>query len=187
MRAPAGSAVLVDLSSAQALTNKDLTGAGNTFPNSLVTLTGSQTLTNKTLTAPAIGGATTFTGTQAGAVLDAASTIGGVSGTSLAADRTAWTSYTPTLTGTGGAITSAAYKQIGKTLYLRLHLTFSAVTSATATLPASLTAKGNTGGAAAAGPNTTIQAYVQDTGSVVNFASGSAFSVVQYSTVIEVN
>lgn len=42
------------LTGTQALTNKDLTGAGNTFPTSLVTLTGSQTLTNKTLTAPVI-------------------------------------------------------------------------------------------------------------------------------------
>ena len=42
------------LTGAQALTNKDLTGAGNTFPTSLATLTGSQTLTNKTLTTPII-------------------------------------------------------------------------------------------------------------------------------------
>lgn len=43
---------VVTLSGTQALTNKDLTGAGNTFPSSLVTLTGTQTLTNKTLSAP---------------------------------------------------------------------------------------------------------------------------------------
>ena len=42
------------LTGTQALTNKDLTGTGNTFPTSLATLTGSQTLTNKTLTAPVI-------------------------------------------------------------------------------------------------------------------------------------
>jgi hypothetical protein len=42
------------LSGSQALTNKDLTGTGNTFPTSLVTLSGSQTLTNKTLTSPKI-------------------------------------------------------------------------------------------------------------------------------------
>jgi hypothetical protein len=43
------------LTGTQALTNKDLTGTGNTFPTSLVTLTGTQTLSNKTLTAPALG------------------------------------------------------------------------------------------------------------------------------------
>jgi hypothetical protein len=44
---------LVTLTGAQALTNKDLT-TSNTFPSSLATLTGSQTLTNKTLTTPVI-------------------------------------------------------------------------------------------------------------------------------------
>ncbi len=37
---------------AQALSNKDLTAATNTFPSSLVTLTGAQALTNKNLTDP---------------------------------------------------------------------------------------------------------------------------------------
>ena len=38
----------VDLTSVQVLTNKDLTGAGNIFPTSLVTLAGSQALTSRT-------------------------------------------------------------------------------------------------------------------------------------------
>jgi hypothetical protein len=38
------------LTGTQALTNKDLTGTGNTFPTSLATLTGTETFTNKTLT-----------------------------------------------------------------------------------------------------------------------------------------
>src|SRR5258708_26206897 len=42
---PAGT--IVGTTDSQALTNKDLTGAGNTFPTSLVTLTGTQILTNK--------------------------------------------------------------------------------------------------------------------------------------------
>lgn len=46
------------LTGTQALTNKDLTGAGNTFPSTLATLTGTQTLTNKTLTSPAVNGGT---------------------------------------------------------------------------------------------------------------------------------
>lgn len=41
---------LVTLTGTQALTNKDLSGAGNVFPTSLVTLTGTQALTNKDLT-----------------------------------------------------------------------------------------------------------------------------------------
>lgn len=38
---------VVDLTTAQTLTNKNLTSATNTFPTSVVTLTGTQTLTNK--------------------------------------------------------------------------------------------------------------------------------------------
>ena len=44
----------VDKTTAQALTNKDLTSGTNTFPTSLATITGSETLTNKTLTDPKI-------------------------------------------------------------------------------------------------------------------------------------
>lgn len=47
-------ATTVDRTTAQVLTNKDLTSATNTFPTSVVTLTGSQTLTNKTLTSPVL-------------------------------------------------------------------------------------------------------------------------------------
>jgi hypothetical protein len=46
--------VTADLTTAQTLTNKDLTSGTNSFPTSLVTLTGTQTLTNKTLTAPTV-------------------------------------------------------------------------------------------------------------------------------------
>ena len=45
-------AVTVDKTTAQTLTNKDLTSGTNTFPTSLATLTGVETLTNKTLTTP---------------------------------------------------------------------------------------------------------------------------------------
>lgn len=51
-------ATTVDKTTAQVLTNKDLTSGTNTFPTSLATLTGSQTLTNKTLTSPTINSAT---------------------------------------------------------------------------------------------------------------------------------
>lgn len=61
-------ATTVDLSTAQTLTNKNLSSATNTFPTSLATLTGTQTLTNKTIDAAsntlsniALGTATTGT------------------------------------------------------------------------------------------------------------------------------
>jgi hypothetical protein len=41
---------VVDLTTAQTLTNKNLTSATNTFPTSIATLTGTQTLTNKRIT-----------------------------------------------------------------------------------------------------------------------------------------
>jgi hypothetical protein len=47
-------ATTADLTTAQTLTNKNLTSGTNTFPSSLATLTGSETLTNKTLTSPTI-------------------------------------------------------------------------------------------------------------------------------------
>ena len=61
-----------------------------------------------------------------GMVLDATSTIGGVSGTSLAADRTAWTSYTPTVGGWSGTALTATgfYKQVGKTVFVRINLAY---------------------------------------------------------------
>ena len=43
---------VVGTTDTQAITNKDMTGSGNTFPTSLATLTGTQTLTNKTVTSP---------------------------------------------------------------------------------------------------------------------------------------
>jgi len=43
-------AVTADLTTAQTLTNKNLTSGTNTFPSTLATLTGTETFTNKTLT-----------------------------------------------------------------------------------------------------------------------------------------
>lgn len=54
---------LATIATAQVLTNKDLTSGTNTFPSSLATLAGTQTLTNKTLTAPTITNPTVTTGT----------------------------------------------------------------------------------------------------------------------------
>lgn len=60
-------AVTTDLSTAQTLTNKNLTSGTNTFPSSLATLTGTQTLTNKDLSSATNTLSTsvvTLTGTQ---------------------------------------------------------------------------------------------------------------------------
>lgn len=117
---------LVTLTGTQTLTNKTLTApvistisnTGTlTLPTSTDTLVGRatvDTLTNKTLTSPTVNSPTVTSGT-----LDAASTIGGVSGTSLSADRTAWTSWTPTYTSITSGNGYFYYKLIGKTLYLR--------------------------------------------------------------------
>jgi hypothetical protein len=59
-------ATTVDKTTAQVLTNKDLTSGTNTFPTSLATLTGSQTLTNKTLTSPIINSGTFIDGVVRG-------------------------------------------------------------------------------------------------------------------------
>lgn len=57
---------VVGTSDAQTLTNKDLSGAGNTFPSSLATLTGAQALTNKT-----IGATNTINGFTASRFMEA--------------------------------------------------------------------------------------------------------------------
>lgn len=64
-------AITADLSTAQTLTNKDLTSGTNTFPSSLATLTGTETLTNKSLTSPKVNlGINAQTGTTYTTVLD---------------------------------------------------------------------------------------------------------------------
>lgn len=105
---------------------------------SVVGTSDSQTLTNKTLNTPTIS-----LGTGS---LDAATTIGGISGTALAADRTAWTTYTPTFTAVTSPTGEFYYKQVGKTLYLRLSLTggtFAAGSTVSFTLPNGLLAAGS--------------------------------------------
>lgn len=107
---------------------------------SVVGTTDTQTLTGKTLTAPTItsptitgtttiGAGATLTSptltspTVTGASLDAASTIGSVSGTTIAADHAAWTTYTPTIAMVSSPTGTFAYKQIGKTLILEWYIT----------------------------------------------------------------
>jgi len=63
------------LAGTEALTNKDLTGSGNTFPSSLATLSGSQTLTNKTIS----GSSNTISNIGNSALTNSAITINGSS------------------------------------------------------------------------------------------------------------
>lgn len=105
-------------------------GANNTVPVADSTQAAgvrwASTLAGLTLTSPTLNSPT-----STGAVLDATSTIGGVSGTTLAADRTAWASFTPTLTSItlGNGTLTAAYKQVGKRVYVRIILQFGSTTT----------------------------------------------------------
>ena len=107
------------LTGAQALTNKDLTSATNTFPTSLATLTGTQTLTNKTFTSPILGGAPDLSGSFRGnitavAALDIDCALGNYFTKTIAGASTFTFSNPPTsraygftleLTHTSGSVT----------------------------------------------------------------------------------
>jgi hypothetical protein len=100
------------------------------------------TLTGGTLASGVTASSLTSFGSGAtinGATIDAASTIGGVSGTTLAADRTAWTSITPTITSGWTGTPLLRYKQIGKTVHFRYTYVVAAggstATDMTVTLP----------------------------------------------------
>lgn len=113
--------------------------------------TDAQTLTNKTLTTPVIDDPTVTNGTFTdpvidGGVLDAASSLGGVTGTTLAAERTGWTSYTPTFTNCTSPVGQFAYKLIGKTLHIRGCFTAGTATvsgNVKVTLPGGMAAAGS--------------------------------------------
>lgn len=150
-----------------------------------------QTLTNKTLTAPNVS-SPAFSGTATGlsassATLDAASTIGGVSGTSLAADRTAWTAYTPATTNVSGAAATGGYKQIGKILFLRVK--FPALATGTATwtvaLPGGFTAAADQGVFAQCG-GAVVAGSISAGGSTISFSNTGSVTGPSIAAVIEV-
>lgn len=210
---------VVGTTDTQSLTNKTINLASNTVTgttaqfnaalsdNDFATLAGSETLTNKTLTSPTINSATvsspTITsptvtsGNYTGSTLDATSTIGGVSGTSLAADRTAWTTYTPTFTNVTSGSGDFAYKQIGKILYLRVNFrggTATATATCKVSLPNSLlgVATGTGQQAQKLGYDSTVSTYwrVGDGGATVDTAASVSASAslvnAGFTAVIEV-
>lgn len=100
------------LATARNINGVAFNGSANiTVPADANTLTGSTLASGVTVSS--------LTSLGNGASLDATSTIGGVSGTSLAADRTAWTSVTPTITSGWTGTPLLRYKQIGKTVHFR--------------------------------------------------------------------
>ena len=177
-----------DLDEANA--HSSATSAVHGAAGNVVGTTDVQTLSNKTLTAPAINGG----------ILDAASTIDGISGTQIAADHAtlaglsnAWTSFTPTMVDGTWAVTSAAYRLVGKTLQVRISATKTGTAISTvgwATLPASLTAKGNQALAAAVGSNLAQANIEVPNGSNtinLNLSGAAGGATVHCSGVIEVN
>lgn len=134
---------VVGTTDAQTLTNKTVALGANAVSgttaqfntalsdNDFATLAGAETLTNKTLASPTFSG--TATGASfTGATLDAASTVGGVSGTTLAAVQAAWTAWTPAWTGFtlgNGTVDVARYKQIGKVVHVRVRVTLGSTSS----------------------------------------------------------
>jgi len=90
---------------------------GTTLASGVTTSSLTSFGSSATLTSPTINGAT----------INAASTIGGISGTTIAADHGAWTAWTPTISGTGWALGTGAnagtitgsYIQVGKTVHFK--------------------------------------------------------------------
>jgi len=83
-----------------------------------------------------------LTATAATATLDSASTIGGISGTTIAADHAAWNDYNPAVTGTGwstgATVPLARWIQIGKTVFFKGSWTFTTATVGSGNLTLSL-------------------------------------------------
>lgn len=121
---------VVDLTTAQTLTNKTLTSPViNTPTGDIVSLTGSQTLTNKTLTSPIVSGTGgTGAGQQGYDTTDKAIFIGDGT-TKQSIFTSAWKSYTPTYGGNGsmtyGTVTTnyAKYTVIGRLVIVTIYAT----------------------------------------------------------------
>lgn len=152
---------VVGTTDAQALTNKDLTGAGNTFPTSLATLTGSQVLTNKT-----IGNTNTINGFTASrmAVMDGTGKL--AAGTS-AVPTGAVVGTTDTQTLTSKTLTAPRIDAINDTNG-NSEVTFTATASAVNALTVANAATGGKPTISATGsdPNITLNLVPKGTGTL---------------------
>lgn len=136
----------VELSYLNGVTSAIQTQINTKAPIASPTFTGTVTIpTGASITAPTISGGTVSSATLTSAtinsgILDLVSTIGGVSGTTLAADRTAWTSYTPAITSwtLGNGTITGAYKQIGKVVFFRGKYTIGSTDTVSTALTISL-------------------------------------------------
>lgn len=129
-----GSADVTVPAAAGTLTGATL--ASGVTASSLTSFGSSATISGATISGTTTNSGTISGGSINGATLNAASTIGGVSGTTLAADQTGWTSWTPTTSWTlNGLTNNSKYKQVGKTVYFNLNL----VSSGTITAPIGFT------------------------------------------------
>jgi hypothetical protein len=152
---------VVGTTDAQELTNKTLGNSNNIKSGS--TLVNNGTISGGIYSAPTINSASlvgaglynsVLTGTTSidsptitSGSLDAASTIGGVSGTTLAANQTTWTSWTPTLSWTlAGSTNSSEYKQIGKIVYFNLSIASSGAVTVSGTFTFTLPVQPTSGG-----------------------------------------
>lgn len=148
-------------------------GAGTGLTGTAASLTAGSTTTNANLTGPitSVGNATSIasqTGTGTKFVVDTTPTLvtpilGVATATSIngvTLDNTAWTTYTPTISSTGGTLASTGttvtniagrYKQIGKVVYVQITGTVSVVGTASgtffATLPITATSAASFAGA----------------------------------------
>lgn len=133
-----GTIVNADINASAAIATSKLAANTVTVGSTSVALGGTAaTVTGLTLTSPVLN-TPTLSGTVAGtaslsnttlssATLDAASTIGGVSGTTLSADHGAWNAYTPAIGGTGWSATTSIptncrWLLIGKTCFINFKI-----------------------------------------------------------------
>jgi hypothetical protein len=143
---------VVGTTNTQTLSGKTIDATSNTISNianANIAAAAAIAVSKLASSSVTIGGSTATLGgsnvtSVTGMVLDATSTIGGISGTTIAAEHAAWTSWTPTFTNVTSGAGNFYYKQLTpKTLAIRGYITAGTATSVgtvAVDIPASLTA-----------------------------------------------